>query len=270
MKKIITITALLLSVLITPLVANFTVDSGWTIAPNSNTSPSWSGYLANFSTYVNSGLEGNRSSSPSAFEVVGANVLPGNATVSSFNSWDGDASPTGTFTAETGNRIHNWFVIKGDTSSDFVSLSDIEYSLTSSDGILNSSGNFSMVNYSSAYVGVNYGTNGQFGGGDDSYSSLGQVGTDSFNAIYGIGLGVAYSEFGSGSNQQKLDNVYNYIAGSPGSNIFVNSSYDFGSALVTSNDFLNITTVPEPSSYAAFAGILSVGFIFFRRKIKTS
>lgn len=269
MKKFMSFVFLSASLLVAgPVFAGFSVMTGWSVAPNSNTSPSWGGYLANFATFATTGGEGDRSLSPSAFENLDTNwVLPGSVTTSSgFNSWEGVASPSSPFNAEFGNRPHNWFIIYGDSVSDTIALQDISYTWDSDYDTMDFSGDYSSANYSSAYIGVtSFGGDGQFGGGDDTYTTNGQSGSDAVFAILGVGIGNGLGDYGSGGNQQRLDNVYNFIAGRPGSTINNNVQYDFGNGVIT-NSSLAITTIPEPSSIIMVAAAFSASLLVAYRK----
>lgn len=85
-------------------------------APNVFGSPSWPGYLSNAMNSLHNGLGniGNRATDPTAYEIAGPFVTPGDFIVTSFNSWRGEAFPAAPFNAEFGNRMHFGLHIMGD------------------------------------------------------------------------------------------------------------------------------------------------------------
>lgn len=254
---------------------DYVINTGFVVSPESS-SPSWNGHLDNFndannstSDYVSDGTAGNPLLDPSAFEVASGTVSPGQVspgqvTTSSFNSWNGQASPSGAFSGEFGSRIHHFFILEGKNGNQY-SLDQISYIWTSDDGVLNLSGDFSSVNYSTAYVGIDYGGDGVLGGGDDTYSTS-ATGSDPFDAISGIGPGNGYSAYGSGTNQDQLNNVVSYVDGLPGSTNNVVAEYTFFGTQTVS-DSIAITTVPEPSATSLLLGFMGL-FLASRRRYK--
>src|SRR5581483_10438616 len=102
------------------------------IAPNIYGSPSWAGYLANAMTSLEagSGPTGNPATDPTAYYTV--NQIWANANVATdFPSWGGNASPTGAFANELGNRLHFGLVIQGHGTQ--FSLSNLAFAMHSDD-----------------------------------------------------------------------------------------------------------------------------------------
>lgn len=249
---------------------DYKIETGFVVAPNSESSPSWGGFLTNFSTYFQNGLEVGIDAE--AFEVAGPYITPGNVTsTSSFNNWNGVENPTGNFAGEFGSRVHHYFIAKGKTKEDKITLNDVSYQWTSDDGVLNLTGDLTGTNYSGSYIGIDYGGDGLFGGGDDTYSSLGQSGSDDFNAIAGIGPGNGYAPFGSGDNQQQMDNIASDIDGMPGGENTLTAEYTFfdGTAgAINVGDTVNISSVPVPemAGIPLIMGTLSSLLLFLRRR----
>lgn len=163
-------------------------------APNAFGSPSWGAYMANSLNSLELGLGniGDRLTDPTAYEVAADIVDPSEFMVSSFNSWRGDASPTGAFASELGNRMHFGLRAAGDGVMQF-RLEDISFELVSSDpgNALGYAGDFVGLSYSSARYGIDWGADRVKGGGDDTVYTTGNGATLVDEIIY-VGVGNAF------------------------------------------------------------------------------
>jgi hypothetical protein len=121
-------------------------------APNAYGSPSWNGYVTNALYALEHGLSsyGDRSTSPTGYEIAPDIVGPGEIAVTTFRSWRGELNPTGAFQNELGNRMHFGLHAVGDGTEQFA-LNDLTFALHSGD-----------ATDTLAYVGdfVGYGYNG--------------------------------------------------------------------------------------------------------------
>lgn len=176
-------------------VGSITIDVVASSAPNFFGSPSWNGYLTNSLNSLENGLGniGDRNIDPTAYEVAGAIVDPGEFMVSSFNSWRGDAAPTGAFANELGNRMHFGLHAIGDGTMQF-RLEDLGYEIASNDvgNTLGFVGNFAGASFSSTRFGVDWGADRMKGGGDDIYYNSGN-GTTFVDEIVYVGVGNAFA-----------------------------------------------------------------------------
>jgi hypothetical protein len=164
-------------------------------APNYFGSPSFAGWGANAVNALENGLSsvGNPATDPTAYYQV-TNGTDTSNLVTSFPSWQGQADPGTNFGAafanELGNRLHFGLLVNGNGTQ--VSLSELTFNMHSSDpgDLFAFSGDFSSDDYSSVRVGIDFGSDGKLGGGDDTYVTSG-AGTQLVDAFVYIGVGNA-------------------------------------------------------------------------------
>ena len=126
-----------------------------------------------------------------------------------------------------------------------ISLSDISFAMTSSDPVLDRYVDFSRLDYSSVYRGVDAGYDEIIGTADDTIFQSGENGNKKVDAIYILGLGVTANptiEFLS------LTGTFTYSSQSSG----------------TFSDYETQITVPETVEYPAIAGIMLLSFSLWR------
>lgn len=203
--------------------ANVTVTVTPALGPNiaSGASPSTGAFVSNFIDFLENGTPGpDYNTDPSGF-VPNPGMIPVNEVIAtSFESWRGQAP--GAFAGERGNRVYFGLSIVPDgTCPDCqVSLDGISGTIgwsnpdgTPSDIFIQPTVPFSLFgqNYSDARVGIDYGTDGVLGGGDDIIYDSGQDGTLPVNELYFVGASDALV-FGSDapfdptiSDQENLD-----------------------------------------------------------------
>ncbi len=249
--------------------AGVTIDVVASSAPNVFGSPSWGGYLANALNSLENGLGniGDRNTDPTAYEIAGATVAPGDFMVSSFNSWRGDVNPTGAFANEYGNRMHFGLHAVGDGTTRFA-LENISFSLTSSDdaNALGFAGNFVGLGYSSTRYGIDWGADRVKGGGDDIIYTSGNGSTLVDEIVY-VGIGNAFWPGGGdpdpsnpvGGAQAAMDDAIAYVlANAPFS---ITGTYSiFGD---TGSD--TVTVIPAPGTAALLVG--GAGLLGRRRRV---
>lgn len=245
-------------------------------APNGFGSASFTGYRDNFLESAKNGFTtmtvGNPADDPEAYTRYQDNgVAPASSiTSSSFNSWAGEANPTGAFANEFGQRMHFGVVVESVGTGVSVSLAGMSGSITSSDNTLDFSASFSGSDYTASRVGVsNFGADGVLGGGDDTFVTSGS-GSNPMLAILYVGLGNALEAFETDpgqSNQQQLDNVENYVISEGG--IAVTGSYTMNYSGGTAGGSImgsqTINVIPEPS-VALLSVIGFIGLLLHRRK----
>jgi hypothetical protein len=184
-------------------------------APNVFGSPSYDPYeLLVMAALQNGGpaSAGNRNTSPTAYELLAPNatsiVKAGDMIVTAFNSWRGTADPGAPFGSEGGNRMHFALTIISPDASTPFTLRDIGFTMNGAtpdwqygfvpvtgytgsnefDDTLFPTG----INYQPWRIGVQYGADGVFGGGDDIILAPGTSGDTLVNALFYVGVGDAY------------------------------------------------------------------------------
>lgn len=232
--------------------ASIMIDIKPSSAPNALGSPSWSGYLSNAlnSLENNLGNIGSRLTDPTAYEIAGVSINPGDIMVTSFKSWMGVPSPSAPFANEYGNRFHCGLHAYGDGTSLF-RLEDLTFEMHSSDSgdTLVFTGNFIGYNYGATRFGVNWGPDRVKGGGDDIYYNSGN-GTTLVDEIVYVGIGNAWWPGGSdpdpsnpvGGPQAAIDNAVAYLGASQP--LTVSCRYDI---LGSSNSEV-VSVLPEPTT----------------------
>lgn len=193
--RYLTAAAALAAALVAPAQAGVMMTVELSSAPNFFGSPSWGGYLTNALFALENGLAstgGSRATTPTAYEQLGGTFVAGDVMVSSYNSWRGDASPTGLFASELGNRVHSGLHIVGTDGTRF-RLNDLTYEFSSGDvgNALATAGNFVGANFSSTRYGISYGVDGVKGGGDDTVYTSGNGMTYVDELVY-VGVGNAF------------------------------------------------------------------------------
>lgn len=233
--------------------ATITLDVVASSAPNAFGSPSWNAYVANAlnslqTTHANIG---SRSTDPTAYEIAGSFIQPGDIMVSSFTSWMGVAGPLAApFSAEHGNRLHFGLHAYGDGVNKF-KLEDLTFALHSSDSTdsLFYEGNFIGYNYSATRLGVDW-VDGIRGNGNDIVYTSGN-GTTLVDELVYVGVGNAWwpspPPF---PDQAAMDNVANWML----ANASLTISGQYWIQGYTGID--TATVVPEPSTYVAGALLL--------------
>ena len=255
--------------------AVITVDVMPSSAPNGYGAPSWNGYAANALSSLenNLGNVGDRAIDPTAYEIAGPIVEPGDFMVTSFNSWRGEVNPTGAFANEYGNRMHFGLHAYGDGSTQFA-LNDLTFQLHSSDpgDALVFIGDFIGYNYNgTTRFGVDWGGDRAKGGGDDVIYASGN-GTTLVDEIVYVGVGNALWPGGGdptpaspiGGAQAAIDDTVAYInAGGP---FAISCTYEINGY----TGFASVSTIPEPSTLIIWSLLGAVGITvgwYRRRKV---
>lgn len=138
--------------------ADITMTECFSSAPNAFGSPSWASYVSNAITGIQNGCTATGDPTQPNYYQSQTTFLPGQLIVTDYNSWDGQANPTGAFSGELGNRLHaGLFVTDNGNSADQFSLSELNFNMSSSDAAnsLGFAGSFDATDsYSLTRVGI--------------------------------------------------------------------------------------------------------------------
>jgi len=222
------------------------------LAPNAFGSPSFTPWESNaISALISGSSSSGNPALPSYYQQIanGANIPIWIA--SEFPSWHLLANP-GTvfgpdFAGELGNRLYFNLHIAGNGQIFSISQLSLVASSTDVGNFLGFSVAAGMYNYSSGYVGLNYGPDGMKGTGDDFFVTSGPN-TQLVNELFARGSGNAPAVSNSDPGATDQDKIDNALASLPGNFIF-NGAYTLsvdggdvnGSAFV-------VVSVPEPTT----------------------
>jgi hypothetical protein len=185
-------------------------------APNVFGSPSVNQYRENalFAIEHGSGNIGDRTTDPTAYEIAGPFIEPGDIVVSGFHSWRGVADPAAPFHNEYGNRLHFGLRIVGGGNNPQFRLVDLQFSMSSTDSFnaLAFAGNFVGLDYNVNRYGIDYGPDRVKGGGDDIRYTVGN-GLTFVDEIgyFGVGNALDATAEPGLTNQDRLDSAMSYI-----------------------------------------------------------
>lgn len=250
-------------------------------APNAFGSPSWGTYAGNALHALENGLSsygGSRDTSPTAYERLGNTFTPGDAMVTSFKSWRGEANPTAPFANELGNRLHFGLHILGNGTR--FTLQDLTFDISSSD-VANSSGfgGQGSLGYAGDFLGldlncttrygIDWGGDGKGGGNDVKVCGAG-TGDDLIDELVYVGVGNALwpTVPGDGATEQEaLDNVAALFYDEPIASVTGTYRLTVDGQEYSGSDTVRLVQVPEPATLAiAIPGLVAVGAWTRRRR----
>ncbi|MFA6095360.1 MAG: hypothetical protein WC767_00745 [Candidatus Paceibacterota bacterium] len=236
-------------------------------SPNSLSS-SWSQWRTNGRDALEAGqLTGGTPGTPSYFDASDSIMLASEIiTTSDYLSWHGQTNPGSAFgpgfANEKGNMYSTIFLIK---------KTDAQFSLDQVTGTRSLSGSITFSGsvpglsvYSPAgTIGVLYGLDQAFGGGDDTYITSG-TSTQSIDALlYGpISWNVVSGSVSGTSDQDRLNNAISIAEGLTATTTIYLNGVQIGSFAQT---FQSDSAVPEPATYAAIYGITALGLAYLYR-----
>ncbi|MGA2195123.1 MAG: PEP-CTERM sorting domain-containing protein [Bryobacteraceae bacterium] len=240
------------------------------VAPNAYGSPSYSDYVSNAIYALMNGLGAwGNPNDPSYYSQQTA-ISISQMIVTGFPSWDGQADPGDVFGSayanELGNRPLFGVVIDAGTGAPSISISELSFSATSNDpgALLDFGFAQGSYNYSSNYVGVIFGTDGN----PDTYITSGPN-TQLVNEIVGRGSGNADAAYCSGctiAQQQAAINAlygdFNVMTQFSGTYTLTDPDGD-----ILSSGSGEYDVAPEPGSFSMMLGAaLTLGLVFVRRR----
>lgn len=173
---------------------------------------------------------------------------------------------------ESGSRIHMFGSIVGDGVNQF-SLVTLGFPITSNltfEFESNDSGQVlttsfgpleGPTHYGPAFIGINWGPDRAFGGGDDQVI----MGADGFipvDQILFAGAGVGVEPVGSGTEQDQINNTLGYLASEAPFDFTATATFDDGISSISQS--VSTMIVPEPAT-AMLLGL--GGFMILKRRI---
>ena len=252
---------LILAVTGTAGATGITLDVYASSAPNYGTA-TWAGYMANALNSLENGLGniGDRSTDPSAYEIAGPTIAPGDIAVTSFTSWRGQINPPAPFNNEHGNRLHFGLHAYGDGTAQFA-LEDLTFDMHSSDPTdsLVFVGDFIGYAYNgTSRYGIDWGADRAKGGSDDTVYTSGN-GTTLVDELVYVGVGNAWWPAGGdpdpanpvGGAQAAMDDYYAWVYSEMP--ITVTTTY----SILGDSGSDSVDVVPEPVTMAGL--MLGIG-----------
>ena len=155
--------AMLVCVAVSSVRAGTVIEVYASSAPNGYGSPSYAGYVANATYALENGLTSYGDPSlPTYYSQLGSTMKLSDNIVTGFNSWKGQANPSAPFQSELGNRVLFGVHIESDT---LFSISQLSFVMKSDDADNSLGYTFGLggYSYSTQYVGIYYGLDGQIG-----------------------------------------------------------------------------------------------------------
>jgi hypothetical protein len=255
--------------------AQVTIEVTPALSPNGYGSPSYDAWVTNAISALTTGAAtAGTPGTPTYYEQAPAVLNVWDNFVTSYHSWRGSADP-GTvfgpaFANELGNRLLFGVLINGHgTQFSIAQLSFVMDSTDSGDSLdyAFAAGGYS---YSSNYVGVLFGGDNALGGGDDSFITSG-LNTQLVDAVVGRGSGNGWWPGAPGDPteflgpQEAIDAVTASLAPDTPFDFTGTYTLDLGGGNVFTGG-ASVSFIPEPSTYAAWLGVATLGIVFYVRR----
>lgn len=236
------------------------------VAPNAFGSPSYSGYVSNAVSALESGLSSYGTPGTPQYYQQESYIAPSQMVVTGFPSWLGQADP-GTvfgvpFANELGNRPLFGLVINGNGTQ--ISIDELGFSASSNDpgNLLGFAFGTGSYNYSANYVGI------IFGAGGPTFITSGPN-TQLVDEIAGRGSGNAFDTYCPGCTIAQQQAAIDALASNFDGLTAFSGTYTLtdsgGGVLATGSGTFDVA--PEPASFVlAGAAMIALGI---RRKLQT-
>lgn len=250
--------------------ADVTMTECFSSAPNAFGSPSWTDYVTNAIAGIQNGCSATGNPASPTYYQSGTTFLPGDLIVTDYNSWKGEANPTGAFSAEEGNRLHAGLLATDNgNSADRFSLSELTFNMSSSDpaNSLQFVGGFDA---SDSYSATRVGIINNPGGGETLITSGSS--TQLVDELVYVGVGNAFcsgspGDCGGASFTSIADLVSYMNSNAPFS---VSNTYALvdgaGATIASISGTAQVSATPEPAEFLPITGVLMIlGFISVKR-----
>lgn len=267
-KKVLALPGLLALLAVSAYGDGLVINVYTSVAPNAYGSPSYSAYVSNAIYALENDLSSYGDPTDPSYYSQQTSIGPSQMIVTGFPSWDGQADPGTIFGAayagELGNRPLFGVVINAGTVLPSISISELSFSATSNDpgGLLNFGFAQGSYNYSSQYVGVIFGTDGN----PNTYITSGPN-TQLVNEIVGRGSGNADAAYCTGCSIAQQRAAINAL-----NSDFIGMTQFFGTYTLTDPTLGTFTgsgefdVTPEPGTFGMMMGsALALGVVFMRR-----
>jgi hypothetical protein len=219
------------------------------LAPNVYGSPSYTGWQSNaISALMGGQTSAGTPGTPEYFSVE-SQVSPAEVVVTGFPSWRGVADPAAPYDQELGNRMMFPLIIDGNGGQ--FSISQLGFTMASSDAANGLGWSYlpGAYQYGAGYVGLLFGGDGAFGGGDDTLVT-GGPNTQMVDMLFGRGSGNSFAAYCAACTPEQRQAAIDGVAAYPGSPFSFTGTYYLNSLTSgsTGSATFQIATVPEPST----------------------
>jgi hypothetical protein len=232
------------------------------LAPNAFGSPSWTTYVTNATTAIEAG-QTSLGSGAAKYDALadGATLNYLDAIVTGFDSWRGVAAPGSAYSPEYGNRMHFGIHILGNGTKFSISQMSFVGDSTDTGNVLDWGNAAGVYNYSTDYIGIDYGPDNVKGGGNDTYITSG-LNTQLVDELVGRGSGNSLDIYTTDPGATNQDKIYGAAAKFGITEDFsLSGTYTIGA--VSGSASVNYA-VPEPTGLALLG--LGAGALLLRRR----
>lgn len=244
-------------------------------APNSFGSPSYAAWEANAISALHSGsATAGVAGTPTYYSQAPGTMNVSDNIVTGFPSWKSQADPATVFgpgfASELGNRL--LFGLKIDGQGTQFSISQLSFvgDSTDPDDSLDFAFGQGSYNYGSGYVGVLFGADQAWGGGDDIFITSGPS-TQLVDGLIGRGSGNAWAVYDTDTGATRQDKINNALANPDFANeFFFTGTYTLSlqSGDVTGSASVKFNGVPDAGASALLIALSAGALGLFQRRNK--
>lgn len=242
------------------------------LAPNRFGSPSFAPWEGNVIAGLYAGQTSYGTVGPTQFNAETNPIDVAQAMVSGFPSWRGQINPAAAFGSAYANELGNrmTFALRINIGQQFA-INQLGFDATSTDPFNGLDFSFTpgSYNYGSGYVGVLFGTDGAWDGGDDTFITTGPS-SQLVDGLIGRGSGNSFAAYCTVCDAADQLQALADTAAYPGSPFTFTGGYylvnpNGGIPIAEGAGTFEIGEVPEPGSFALLTMAL---LVFTRRRIE--